>query len=429
MLLIGLNRPHKRNAFTLEMLAELSRAYGLLESDDDLRVGVLFAHGEHFTGGLDLADVAPAVTSGKSPFPDEGRNPFRIDGTWTKPIVAAAQGRVITAGIELLLAADILRIASADALFSQVEVRRGIYPFGGATVRFPQVAGWGNAMRWILTGDEFDAQEALRIGLIQEIASDRTAALERARTIARTIAEDAAPLGVRAIVASAHRARDEGDPAAFAQLIPDAIKLSTTADAAEGVMSFIERRAPLFHREVAHRAAAAGAYRLVLMAVDTYVFDDDGCIPNSPLPVLVFHEIGAARDATACERLFAQNGWRGAWRNGIYSFHHFHSTAHEALGIVAGSASVMLGGPSGRRFELQRGDVLVLPAGTGHCKLASDRLLVVGAYPDGIDWDVRRGDPRERAEVLANINSVHVPHADPVHGVSGPVSELWRRSA
>ena len=245
MLLMGLNRPRKRNAFTLECWPELSRAYGLLESDDDLRVGVLFAHGEHFTGGLDLADVAPAMTSGKSPFPDEGRNPFRIDGTWTKPLVAAAQGRVITAGIELLLAADI-RIASADALFSQIEVRRGIYPFGGATVRFPQVAGWGNAMRWILTGDEFDAQEALRIGLIQEIASDRTVALERATTIARTIAEDAAPLGVRAILASAHRARDKGDAAAFDRLTPDAIKLFTTADAAEGVMSFIEHRAARF---------------------------------------------------------------------------------------------------------------------------------------------------------------------------------------
>ena len=101
MLLMGLNRPRKRNAFTLEMPAELSRAYGLLESDDDLRVGVLFVHGEHFTGGLDLADVAPAVTSGKSPFPDEGRNPFRIDGTWRKPLVAAAHGRVITAGIRV----------------------------------------------------------------------------------------------------------------------------------------------------------------------------------------------------------------------------------------------------------------------------------------------------------------------------------------
>jgi enoyl-CoA hydratase len=101
MLLMGLNRPRKRNAFTLEMPAELSRAYGLLESDDDLRVGVLFVHGEHFTGGLDLADVAPAVTSGKSPFPDEGRNPFRIDGTWRKPLVAAAHGRVITAVIRV----------------------------------------------------------------------------------------------------------------------------------------------------------------------------------------------------------------------------------------------------------------------------------------------------------------------------------------
>jgi uncharacterized protein YjlB len=164
------------------------------------------------------------------------------------------------------------------------------------------------------------------------------------------------------------------------------------------------------------------------MAVDAYVFDDDGCIPNSLLPVLVFHDIGAARDAAACEGLFAQNGWRGSWRNGIYSFHHFHSTAHEVLGIVAGSASVMLGGPSGSRFDLQPGDVLVLPAGTGHCKLSSDRLLVVGAYPDGMDWDLRRGDPGERAEVLANINDVPVPRADPVYGVSGPVCELWRRS-
>ena len=101
-------------------------------------------------------------------------------------------------------------------------------------------------MRWILTGDEFDAQEALRIGLIQEIARDRTIALERAKTIARTIAEDAAPLGVRAILASAHRARDEGDAAAFDRLTPDAIKLFTTADAAEGVMSFIEHRAARF---------------------------------------------------------------------------------------------------------------------------------------------------------------------------------------
>jgi enoyl-CoA hydratase/carnithine racemase len=245
VLLMGLNRPSKRNAFTLEMLAALSRAYGLLEADDDLRAGVLFAHGDHFTGGLDMVDVGPALASGESPYPADGRDPWRLDGSWTKPVVAAAQGWVMTLGIELLLAADV-RIAAADARFSQLEVRRGIYPFGGATVRFPQIAGWGNAMRWILTGDEFDAGEALRLGLVQEVAPDSGAAYERALAIARTIAEDAAPLGVRTILASAHRARSEGDAAAFAQLAPDVVKLFNSADGAEGVQSFVERRRAVF---------------------------------------------------------------------------------------------------------------------------------------------------------------------------------------
>src|SRR5215217_2737994 len=175
VLAIGLNRPEKRNSFNLAMLADLSRAYGLLESDEALRAGVLFAHGDHFTTGLDLAGVGPNIASGELPFPDDGRDPWRLDGAWTKPVVAAAHGWVMTLGIELLLAADI-RVATEDARFAQVEVNRGIYPFGGATVRFPQVAGWGNAMRWILTGDEFDAHEALRIGLVQELAPDADAA-------------------------------------------------------------------------------------------------------------------------------------------------------------------------------------------------------------------------------------------------------------
>lgn len=245
VLLMGLNRADKRNAFTQAMLADLSRAYALLETDDDLRAGVLFAHGEHFTGGLDLVDVGPALASGESPFPDDGRDPWRLDGTWTKPVVAAAQGWVMTLGIELLLASDI-RVAASDARFAQVEVNRGIYPFGGATVRFPQVAGWGNAMRWILTGDEFDVQEALRIGLVQEIAEDGVAAKARAVAIARTIADDAAPLGVRTILASAHRARQHGDQAAFEQLAPDVVKLFNSADGAEGMQSFIERRKAVF---------------------------------------------------------------------------------------------------------------------------------------------------------------------------------------
>ena len=245
VLMIGLKRPEKRNAFTQVMLAELARAYALLESDDSLRAGVLFAHGEHFTAGLDLLDVGPAIASGTDPIPEDGRDPWRLDGTWTTPVVAAAHGLCLTLGIELLLAADI-RIAAADTRFAQIEVLRGIYPFGGATLRFPRELGWGNAMRWILTGDEFDAAEAHRIGLVQEIAPDPDAALARAREIAHTIADHAAPLGVRATLASAHRARDEGDAVAIAQLRPDFTRLFGTEDAAEGVRSFVERRRAVF---------------------------------------------------------------------------------------------------------------------------------------------------------------------------------------
>jgi enoyl-CoA hydratase/carnithine racemase len=129
---MGLNRPEKRNAFNVAMLADLARAYALLEGDDDLRAGVLIAHGEHFTAGLDMVDVAPCLAEGRDPMPGDGRDPGRLDGEWTKPVVAAAHGRCLTLGI---------------------------YPFGGATIRLPRQAGWGNGMRWLLTGDEFDAAE------------------------------------------------------------------------------------------------------------------------------------------------------------------------------------------------------------------------------------------------------------------------------
>jgi uncharacterized protein YjlB len=161
--------------------------------------------------------------------------------------------------------------------------------------------------------------------------------------------------------------------------------------------------------------------------VQTYTFADDGGIPNSKLPVLVYNDVHEARDAGDCESMFARYGWLGAWRNGIFSFHHFHSTSHEVLGIVAGTASVVLGGPDGRRFEIGSGSVLVLPAGTGHYNAGSSSdLLVVGAYPDGMDWDLRRGDPAEHDEVLANIRAVPLPRTDPVHGPGGPLLELWR---
>jgi uncharacterized protein YjlB len=153
---------------------------------------------------------------------------------------------------------------------------------------------------------------------------------------------------------------------------------------------------------------------------ETLHFDDDGAIPNSPLPVLIYHEVDD------CEALFGRNGWGGGWRDGIFDFHHFHSTAHEALGILEGGTEVILGGPSGRELEIRAGDVLVLPAGTGHCRIGSRAgLLVAGAYPRGQTWDLRRGDPAEHDEVLANIARVPLPETDPVGGPTGSLVELW----
>lgn len=245
VLLMGLNRPAKRNAFTRQMLNELSAAYGLLESDDNLWCGVLFAHGDHFTGGLDMLDVGAELASGTFETPEGGRDPWRLDGPWSKPVVAAAQGWVMTLGIELLLAADI-RVAAQGARFAQYEIRRGIHPFGGATFRFPQQAGWGNAMRWILTGEEFGAAEAHRIGLVQELAADGPAAVARATEIAALIASKSAPLAVRTVFASAHLAHAHGESAAIERLRPDLARLFSTADGAEGIQSFIERRDAVF---------------------------------------------------------------------------------------------------------------------------------------------------------------------------------------
>ena len=245
VLLMGLNRPAKRNAFNLAMLDQLAAAYHRLESDEDVRCGVLFAHGEHFTGGLDLAEVGPLVREGRLDLSGPGRrDPWRKEGSWTTPVVAAVQGWVMTLAIELLLAADI-RIAASDARFAQLEIRRGIYAFGGATVRLPRDAGWGNAMRWLLTGEPYDAAEALRIGLVQEVVEPGRQ-VDRAIELAEAIANRSAPLGVKATLASAHRARLEGEAAAFARLDADMAELFETEDGREGLQSFIERREARF---------------------------------------------------------------------------------------------------------------------------------------------------------------------------------------
>jgi enoyl-CoA hydratase/carnithine racemase len=150
----------------------------------------------------------------------------------------------MTLAIELLLAADI-RVAAENARFSQMEINRGIYAFGGATVRLPRDAGWGNAMRWLLTGEEYDAAEAHRIGLVQEVVATGSQ-LDRAVAIAESIATRSAPKGVRKTLESAHRARIEGESAAFARLEPDMVELFASEDGREGLMSFVERREARF---------------------------------------------------------------------------------------------------------------------------------------------------------------------------------------
>lgn len=245
LFLIGFNRPDKRNAADYELLTQLSLAYGEFERDPELRVGVVYAVGDHFTGGLDLADVVPHVgADGLDVVPEGGINPWQVDGVQlTKPVVMAVQGTCLTLGVELMLASDIV-VAADSSTFGQVEVGRGILPFGGATIRFPRAAGWGNAMRWILTGDTFDAAEALRMGLVQEIVPHGQQ-LERAVAIAERIAAQA-PLAVQATLANARLAVREGDEAAENELGPELVRLMQTEDAGIGVQAFLTRTEPRF---------------------------------------------------------------------------------------------------------------------------------------------------------------------------------------
>ncbi len=242
LMLVGINRPEKMNAFDIDMLDQIAQAFAELERDDDVRCGVIFANGDHFTAGLDLANVAPVVMEGKMPFDRGGVDPWGVHGALRKkPTVIAVHGRCLTLGIELCLAQDVV-VAASNTRFAQIEIKRGIFPFGGATYRFVAAAGWGNAMRWLLTGDEFGADEAHRIGLVQEV-TEPGKQLDRAIAIAETIAAQA-PLGVRATIESARRSLNE--EAAARALLPEIVRLMNTDDSREGLMSFIERRAAKF---------------------------------------------------------------------------------------------------------------------------------------------------------------------------------------
>jgi enoyl-CoA hydratase len=242
VLLIGVNRPDKRNAFNLATIDALANAYALLGDDPEIRAGVLYGHGDHFSAGLDLAEVGPAVAQ-NGPGALSGVGPYDPFGLWgepvPKPVVLALAGISYTLSIELALACDIV-VAADDVRFNQLEVGRGIMPFGGATLRAPAQLGWGNAMRFLLTAEEFGAQEALRIGLVQEVVPAGEH-VQRATAIAQRIAAQA-PLGVQASLANARATRAAAEDAAVEHLRGALPGILASADAMEGIASFIERR-------------------------------------------------------------------------------------------------------------------------------------------------------------------------------------------
>ena len=158
-------------------------------------------------------------------------------------------------------------------------------------------------------------------------------------------------------------------------------------------------------------------------------FEDDGRFPNNAdLPLII---ITAALDRSTVspgkfERTFRQNGWPAAWRNGLYDFHHYHSSAHEVLGVYAGWVKACFGGPGGETLQAEAGDIIVIPAGVSHCNMGqSDDFRVVGGYPAGQDWDMKYGHEGERPEADKNIAAVTRPLADPVFGPTGPLMKFW----
>jgi enoyl-CoA hydratase/carnithine racemase len=243
LLLIGINRPAKRNGFTPRMLRELADAYTRLDDDPALRAGVLHGFGAHFTAGLDLPTFVPLMQRGEQAIPPGLVDPLDLgapgDRRRTKPMVVAVQGITFTLGIELMLAADVV-IAADDCRFSQLEVKRGIMATGGATLRMAERAGLGNAMLHLLTGDEFGAAEALRLNFVQRVVPAGTQ-LDEAIRIAEAIAAQA-PLAVVATRANVIRSIEQGPAAAVREFGPVQQRLANSEDAAEGVRSFVERR-------------------------------------------------------------------------------------------------------------------------------------------------------------------------------------------
>ena len=164
--------------------------------------------------------------------------------------------------------------------------------------------------------------------------------------------------------------------------------------------------------------------------IKSLMFADDGRIPNNTILPLIVYIAALPQvedDSGACQKLFERNEWHGTWVNGVYRYHHYHSTAHEVLGVISGTASIQFGGAHGKVLRVNAGDVVIIPAGVGHCNQgASNDFRVVGAYPSGQHWDLCTGDPKERPDVIENIRRVSLPKIDPVYGEQGPLLQIWK---
>ena len=165
------------------------------------------------------------------------------------------------------------------------------------------------------------------------------------------------------------------------------------------------------------------------MEPDTLYLEDDGLIPNNSLPLLIYQDAFKERGmdgARWLEKRFRQNNWLNSWRNGVFSYHHYHSNTHEVLGVYSGSAKLHMGGESGIEVEVSAGDVIIIPAGVGHKNLGASRDFgVVGAYPNGNSYDLRTGEEGERPQADQNIKKVAKPAMDPLTGDDKGLVEIW----
>ena len=245
IMIITIDRPAKYNGFTPEMSHEMARAYTEIENDPDLWLGIVRANGKHFTAGLDLPRWVEYMKSGRSVVPNDWIDPFdlRAGKRRSKPMLFAVKGICYTLGVEMMLAADVV-VAADDCRFSQLEVKRAILPTGGATVRIAERAGMGNALLFMMTGEEIDAATALRWGLVQKVVPAGQE-FDEAMAIANRILQ-MAPLAVREVIRSVRLADEQGPAAAIAQFNERQAYLASTQDSQEGVAAFREKRPPQF---------------------------------------------------------------------------------------------------------------------------------------------------------------------------------------